>query len=229
MTRGPRTTTAYSSGEPGWCLPTPSLVLLTACPQLRQLLIELRLDDVAATGLRRRAFPIDALFFDKTTGANWAVPAHQDLIVPVPRDVSVPLVRNLGTLHGVAYGEPPLRALEQLDAELRQTSSDSFRPYDCRAGELLLMKPLIVHRSARAMRPARRRVLHVANCKSRTALSCFFLVRPYCDLMCAELDAQTTAESTTGLKPDGRSGFRRHVGSRRVGGRRQARGVLRSD
>lgn len=165
--------------------------LLAARPQLRCVFAELNLDAMAARALGVPAFSIDAQFFDKHPGANWTVPAHQDIIVPVPSNASPSCVRNVRTRHGIKYGEPPVRVLEELvavrvhfdhsdvnsgglsvapgshargrlsDCELRQFPAETFRHYDCLAGDLLLMKPLIVHRSPRAASPVRRRVLHV--------------------------------------------------------------------
>ncbi|HET9956722.1 MAG TPA: hypothetical protein VFQ61_19635 [Polyangiaceae bacterium] len=57
-------------------------------------------------------------------------------------------------LEATHAGACPMVKLGQLPAE-------AFRYYDCRAGDVLLMKPLLVHRSPRAANPARRRVLHV--------------------------------------------------------------------
>lgn len=45
--------------------------------------------------------------------------------------------------------------------DLRRVALDSFEFVECRTGDLLLMKPLVVHRSPRASRPKQRRVLHV--------------------------------------------------------------------
>jgi hypothetical protein len=165
--------------------------LLVARPQLRHVFAELDLDGIAARALGVPAFSIDAQFFDKNSGANWTVPAHQDIVVPVPSNASPACVRNIRTRHGTTYGEPPVQVLEELvavrvhfddsdvnsgglsiapgshargrlsDGELRQFPSETFRPYDCRAGDVLVMKPLVVHRSPRAASPVRRRVLHV--------------------------------------------------------------------
>jgi hypothetical protein len=165
--------------------------LLIARPRLRQLLAELHLDDVAAHALGGPGFPIDALFFDKNSEINWAVPAHQDVVVPVPSSVTAASVRNLRTRHGATYGEPPVHVLEELvairvhfddsttasgglcvlpgshsrgrwsETNLRHIPPEAFRHYDCSLGDLLLMKPLVVHRSPRATRPVRRRVLHL--------------------------------------------------------------------
>ncbi|HET9957270.1 MAG TPA: phytanoyl-CoA dioxygenase family protein [Polyangiaceae bacterium] len=164
--------------------------LLLSRPQLPSILAELGMDEVANRALGTAGFPIDALFFDKGADANWAVPAHQDIVVPVPPNSVGLSVRNSRMRHGTFYGEPPLQALRELvalrlhfddcsrstgglavipgshdrrwsDAQLAGIPSDAFRHCDCRAGDVLLMKPLVVHRSPRAEQPQRRRVLHV--------------------------------------------------------------------
>lgn len=165
--------------------------LLASRPRLRRVISELRLDELAGDALGRRAFAIDASYFDKNSEANWAVPAHQDLVVPMPKCASGETARHVRTRDGVTYGQPPLNLLATLvamrihfddsvedtgglafvigshtrerwtDVELRQLSPSAFCAYDCRVGDVLLMKPLVVHRSPRARVVTRRRVLHV--------------------------------------------------------------------
>jgi hypothetical protein len=157
--------------------------LLVARPELRRALAALELDHVAARVLGEPVLPIDALFFDKNAAVNWAVPAHQDVAVPVPAGTTDSSVRNLRVRHGTTYGEPPLEVLQELvalsvhfdaadensgglavilgshsrgrwlDADLRCIPTGAFRHYDCHAGDILLMKPLIVHRSPRHTHP----------------------------------------------------------------------------
>jgi hypothetical protein len=123
--------------------------------------------------------------------ANWAVPAHQDVIVPIPASAHAKAIRNGRERHGLRYGEPAEPVLQELvalrvhfdaacaesggiaivdgshaggrlaDAEIRRIRLETFRQYDCCAGDVLLMKPLVVHRSGRSTLPLRRRVLHV--------------------------------------------------------------------
>jgi hypothetical protein len=165
--------------------------ILSARPELRQLLTELELDGVAGDALRRPVFPIDAVFFDKRPDANWAVPAHQDVVVPIPSEADARAARNERLRHGLRYGEPADHVLRELvalrihfddagadnggiaiadgshqrgrlsDTEIRGIPAEAFAPYDCRTGDVLLMKPLAVHRSGRSLLPTRRRVLHV--------------------------------------------------------------------
>jgi ectoine hydroxylase-related dioxygenase (phytanoyl-CoA dioxygenase family) len=165
--------------------------LLVARPHLRLLFTELMLGPIAEHALGAGAFPIDAIFFDKRSDANWAVPAHQDVVVPVPFSADLTGVRNVRHRHGLSYGEPADHVLQELvalrvhfddagpengglsivhgshslgrlsSAEILRIPSESYTSYDCRAGDVLLMKPLAVHRSGRAVLPRHRRVLQV--------------------------------------------------------------------
>jgi hypothetical protein len=165
--------------------------LLTARPELKRLLTVLGLDALAERALGVAAFPIDAVFFDKRPDVNWAVPAHQDLVVPIPAAAEVDTVRRTRERDGLRYGEPADHVLGELVAlrvhfdaasashgglaiacgshtrgrlssdEILQLPAHAFQPLDCHAGDVLLMKPLAVHRSPRSSAPARRRVLHL--------------------------------------------------------------------
>lgn len=171
--------------------PYGARAVLAASAELADLLVEAGITDLAATALGKPAFPIDATFLDKRSDANWAVPAHQDVIVPIPVGAPADAVRNRRERCGVRYGEPADLVLQELvalrvhfddasvesggiaivegshargriaDAEIRKIPLDSFRQYDCRSGDVLLMKPLVVHRSGRSTRAVRRRVLQV--------------------------------------------------------------------
>jgi hypothetical protein len=165
--------------------------LLVARPHLPSLFSELMLDCIAEDALGGAAFPIDAIFFDKRSDANWAVPAHQDVVVPVPFNAGLAGVRNRRHRHGLTYGEPADHVLQELvalrvhfddagpengglsivhgshslgrlsGAEILRIHSESYTQYDCRTGDVLLMKPLAVHRSGRSVLPTHRRVLQV--------------------------------------------------------------------
>jgi len=165
--------------------------LLRARPELVQQLAEVGLPSIAGAALRRPAVPIDAVSFDKHVAANWAVPSHQDVVVPVPAGAELSSLRNVRIRDGVTYAEPAECVLRELvalrisfddagvengalevvpgshlrgrlsDADLRRTSLADYRQYPSRAGDVLLVKPLVVHRSARSLVPARRRVLQV--------------------------------------------------------------------
>jgi hypothetical protein len=164
--------------------------LLVARPALRQLFHELGLDALAERALRAPTLPIDAQFFDKRPDANWAVPAHQDVVVPIPARADRTTMRSTHERNGLRYGEPAAHVLRELvalrvhfddagesqgglaivcgshtrgrlsDAEIRRIAPEAFQPHACRAGDVLLMKPLALHRSPRST-ATRRRVLHI--------------------------------------------------------------------
>jgi hypothetical protein len=151
----------------------------------------LGIDRLACEALGDGAFPINVIYFDKTEGANWKVPGHQDLMMPIERQVDEPGFGGWSTKAGVVHVEPPVEVLERLvalrihlddcpasngplavvpgshtrgklgDAELGQLAPGWFVACEAAAGDVLLMKPLVVHRSSPAESPRHRRVLHV--------------------------------------------------------------------
>lgn len=165
--------------------------ILSECPEIENLLAGMGIADLAASVLGVAVLPIDATYFDKRSDVNWAVPAHQDVVVSIPRAAPCNTIRNARERNGLRYGEPGDQVLRELvavrvhfddagadngglaivegshlggrlaDAEIRRIPPEAFRPYDCRVGDALLMKPLVVHRSGRSTLPGRRRVLHV--------------------------------------------------------------------
>lgn len=140
--------------------------------------------------LGRNVAPIDALLFDKIPGSNWKVPGHQDVVMPIADLLEADGFSGLTTRHGVRYGQPPEEVLQGLvaarihlddsphdngplavvpgshrrrltDRELAELAPDQYRICPASAGDVLLMRPLLVHRSAPSATPLHRRVLHV--------------------------------------------------------------------
>jgi ectoine hydroxylase-related dioxygenase (phytanoyl-CoA dioxygenase family) len=66
------------------------------------------------THLAGAAFPVRATLFDKTAGANWRVPWHQDLTIPVAARAEVPGYGPWSVKAGVLHVQPPARVLEQM-------------------------------------------------------------------------------------------------------------------
>lgn len=161
--------------------------LLEKVPGLRSELVACGIDVLAAAALGEPACPIDATYFDKHAAANWTVPAHQDRIMPVA-DEAAPGRR---VRDGVGYAEPDPVILSELlalrihfdatdgqtgalrllpgshtqgvltDAQIRQLPLEMFRPCAAKAGDVLLMRPLLLHRSSPSTGDGHRRVLHV--------------------------------------------------------------------
>lgn len=161
-----------------------------ALPGLKPLLQRGRLSQIAEDALGETVQLVGATLFDKLPGANWFVPPHQDLFVPVAGSTEDAQWTNWSTKAGVQYVEPPLKVQRRLLAvrvhldecperngalevvpgsHVRRLSESDVDAIDesafelCPAGpgDLLLMHPLLVHRSRAAELPRRRRVLHI--------------------------------------------------------------------
>ncbi len=160
--------------------------LLQQAPELELALAELGLHSLASEALGAPAAPIDATFFDKLASANWGVPAHQDRVHPVAEggegarqrggvtvadlDASTLAAMVALRVHFDAADEgngalsvlPGSHRRGLLDTEaLRALARESFVPCCAEIGDVLLMRPLLVHRSPRSRTGSRRRVLHV--------------------------------------------------------------------
>ncbi|RPI81244.1 MAG: phytanoyl-CoA dioxygenase, partial [Planctomycetaceae bacterium] len=165
--------------------------LLWEVPGIKAILAQLGFDQLATDALGFPAYPISATMFDKTSGANWIVPAHQDLIMPVECRVDEPGFTGWKTKLGVAYVEPPTEVLSRLvalrahlddcpatngalevvpgshqkgklqDGDILAIDSTLFSVCSAALGDVLLMSPLIVHRSTASKTPVHRRVLHL--------------------------------------------------------------------
>jgi hypothetical protein len=161
--------------------------LLESIPELGPELKAAGLGVLAATYLGPDAFPIDAAFFDKQAAANWTVPVHQDRVLPVHVDDG----RRHRVTSGIAVAEPSPSTLARLlalrihfdvtdaetgalhvlpgshvrgvltDEEVRAVPLSSFVPCSAAVGDVLLMRPLLLHRSPPSLRDGQRRVLHV--------------------------------------------------------------------
>ena len=165
--------------------------LLWDRPQMSTTLAGLGIHDIASKALGGPAFAINALYFDKTNRANWKVPCHQDVMMPVEERVDEPGFGGWTVKAGVPHVEPPADVLAGLvalrihfddcpaangslsvlpgshcggklrDADLGALGRGSFVDCEAKMGDVLVMRPLLVHRSSAALDPKHRRVLHV--------------------------------------------------------------------
>lgn len=146
---------------------------------------------IAAEALQRHAWPVRANLFVKSSGANWAVPWHQDLVVCVRERHEHPDFHGWSSKRGLAHAIAPesiLRSMVALRVHLDPCGDDagplevipgSHRAVHDRTsrrrlmresasqllpalrGDVLVMSPLLLHRS-RCIRSAHpRRILHV--------------------------------------------------------------------
>ena len=64
--------------------------------------------------LAAAAFPVRVIFFDKVDGANWGVPWHQDLAIPVSEKVDAPGFSGWSVKEGVPHVLPPVDVLARM-------------------------------------------------------------------------------------------------------------------
>lgn len=149
------------------------------------------LQRVAEHYLNQPAFPVRALFFDKTPTANWRVPWHQDLAIAVKRRMEVAGFGGWSIKEDVPHVQPPTQVLESmLTVRLHLdscpidngalgvipgshthgkltteeiTALTANHPFVCeiQKGGALVMRPLLLHASSPARSASHRRVLHV--------------------------------------------------------------------
>lgn len=138
------------------------------------------------------AFPVRALYFDKSEESNWMVPWHQDLSIAVQTRRDVPGCSGWNQKEGVWHVQPPVDVLERMVAlrlhlDDTDASNGALRVLAgthrfgrltgdqidlCRTthaevlcaaqiGDVLLMRPLLLHASSRSASTRHRRILHV--------------------------------------------------------------------
>lgn len=145
-----------------------------------------------AEGQNSEPRAVRAIWFDKSTEANWLVAWHQDLTVAVRKRVETRGFTAWSLKEGVPHVQPPTPLLERmltvrlhlddanatngalrvipgshrhgrLSAEQTTALREQHPEVVCEvaAGDALLLRPLLLHASARSSRPGRRRVLHL--------------------------------------------------------------------
>ncbi len=126
-----------------------------------------------ASGLLKLSARLSRLqAFDKTSGANWFVPWHQDRAED-GQERSIPVLEKTLALrihlddcdesNGPLEVIPASHAYGRLDADAIAGWVATRPSRLCLAarGDILVMRPLLIHRSQRARQPAARRVIHL--------------------------------------------------------------------
>lgn len=162
--------------------------VLNLCPEVQELWRQSELVEFVREHLGMGAGLVRALYFDKPPDQTWALPWHKDLLIAVEPFESAPGFSRPRPRAGVLHSEPPLAVLEQmvtlrihldpmtLDNGPLQVLSGSHRTGKTLqleefapvvivsdAGDVLAMRPLVVHSSGRSSPgcTAHRRVLHL--------------------------------------------------------------------
>ncbi len=86
--------------------------LLELSPAIRALAQSSKVVSLAPAEPGRRCFPVRATLFDKTDGANWLVPWHQDLTICVAARREVDGFGPWSVKAGVCHVQPPVSVLE---------------------------------------------------------------------------------------------------------------------
>lgn len=161
--------------------------LLRKVPELRRQLEACGIDALASTVLGDRAVPIDATFFDKHARANWTVPGHQDRIMAIASTTK----RKHRIRDGITYAELDAETLAGLvalrvhfdatdgdtgalcvvpgshrngilsNSQILEVPLERYVPCAAAAGDVLVLRPLLLHRSSPSRGDGQRRVLHV--------------------------------------------------------------------
>jgi hypothetical protein len=165
---------------------------LRGLPEIRELARSEALLDLVRPALGPKAFAVRALLFDKTPGANWGVPWHQDLTIAVKARVDAPGFGPWTVKAGIDHVRPPIGVLERmvtlrihvddcgpdqgplrvlpgshrdglLGAERTRRRLERDRPVACLVdrGDVVMIRPLLLHASSPAEAPGRRRVVHL--------------------------------------------------------------------
>jgi hypothetical protein len=88
--------------------------LLQVSPAISELANSAKARAIVEENLEKGAFPVRGTLFDKTPGANWLVPWHQDLTICVVNRLSVPGYGPWTTKAGVCHVQPPPSILENM-------------------------------------------------------------------------------------------------------------------
>lgn len=149
------------------------------------------LQNLAEAVLGPSARPVRANLFTKGEGANWFVPWHQDRVVCVRARAPVDGFSAWTIKGGLHHAHAPMAVLARMVAlrlhlddcplnagplevvpgshrQLHAPSDLAFQAFTmgtmvlpAQAGQVLVMRPLLVHRSKSARSPTGRRILHV--------------------------------------------------------------------
>ncbi len=162
--------------------------LFALVPAVRQLAHSGPLRDIVDQALSPSALAVRALLFDKTPESNWYVPWHQDATIAVShRADELEEFGPWSSKAGITHVQPPVGILEHMvnlrlhldscgpdngalevipGSHRRGLSPREPSPAEARIcpvprGGVLAIRPLLWHRSAKAVAPDHRRVVHI--------------------------------------------------------------------
>jgi ectoine hydroxylase-related dioxygenase (phytanoyl-CoA dioxygenase family) len=144
-----------------------------------------------ASVLGDECFAVRGIFFNKSQKGNWKVTWHQDCVIAVREKLHIEGWGPWSSKADVIHVRPELAVLQQMlairihlddcgedngplrvipgshrdgflsDAEIQNRSKENAVACAVLRGDTILMRPLLLHSSSPAMRPANRRVVHL--------------------------------------------------------------------
>jgi ectoine hydroxylase-related dioxygenase (phytanoyl-CoA dioxygenase family) len=156
-------------------------------PSLSDLVWNEAMKSVVHQLVGKGAFVSKSIWFDKPAGGNWFVGYHQDISINVVKKMEVPGFSRWTSKHGLTGVVPPVEILQntltlrihldRADASngalrlrpgthrngITQRPEEGIPEVECpmEAGDVMLMRPLLLHASMRSTSNAPRRVLHL--------------------------------------------------------------------
>ncbi len=88
--------------------------LLNFSPKIQELAKSQKVKSLVGIILGKNAKPVRAIFFDKTTEANWKVPLHQDLTIAVKEKHETAGFTAWSRKANVQHVQPPISILEKM-------------------------------------------------------------------------------------------------------------------
>ncbi len=88
--------------------------LLNISPEVRKLAENKKIKDLIENLIGKSAQPVRAIFFDKTSDANWRVPWHQDLTIAVKEKRETEEFSAWTIKAGIQHVQPPVSILEKM-------------------------------------------------------------------------------------------------------------------
>ena len=143
-----------------------------------------------------KAFLVKAIYFNKPSNENWYVTWHQDIPINVNQKVNLKgftswtkkgginsvcppeeISKNIFTLRihldETGYKNGPLKVIpgshkKRFNDKEIQTITENSVPYTCEVSEggVQLLKPLLLHSSAKSISQKNRRVIHLEFCST---------------------------------------------------------------
>lgn len=165
--------------------------LLKRSALVREYALSLPLKRIAEQIVGNDAIAVRAMLMDKTPEANWYVAWHQDLTIAVSERLELEGYGPWSTKHGVIHVQPPVSILESMVAlrvhlddcpiengairfiggshkhgimsheTIAIRKSEPYSVLAAKRGDVIAMRPLILHSSAPSAVPGHRRVLHI--------------------------------------------------------------------